>query len=108
MTSTDWKSRLLRRISARSSRTTRTISTFKTLTTAQRIDAVKQGKVDMVASLLTATCARWKDVDFSTIYYDARQALLVNLDSPIKTVADLAGRRLRGAGSTSIAQHSLR
>jgi polar amino acid transport system substrate-binding protein len=77
---------------------------FKTLNTAQRIAAVQDGKVDMVASLLTATCARWKQVDFSSVYFIAEQALLVNDKSPIESVDDLAGRRVCATqGSTSIA-----
>ena len=77
---------------------------FKTLDTAQRITAVQQGKVDMVASLLSATCARWKVVDFSSVYFLAQQALLVDNASPIRSLADLAGRRVCATqGSTSIA-----
>lgn len=76
---------------------------FMTLTTAQRIEAVKQGKVDMVASLLTATCERWNDVDFSSTYFDAEQAVLVNQTSEIDTIDDLAGRRVCATrGSTTI------
>jgi polar amino acid transport system substrate-binding protein len=76
---------------------------FKTLTTAERIQAVESGKVDMVASLLTATCDRWNDVDFSTIYYDAHQDVLVPVGSPVQTVAALAGKTVCATrGSTSI------
>jgi polar amino acid transport system substrate-binding protein len=76
---------------------------FKTLTTAERIHAVKSGEVDMVASLYTATCDRWKDVDFSTEYYEAQQDVLVPLDSPVKNVNDLAGKTVCATrGSTSI------
>ncbi len=76
---------------------------FKTLTTAERIQAVKSGKVDMVASLLTATCDRWKDVDFSTVYYEAHQDVLVRVGSPVHTVAALAGKTVCATrGSTSI------
>jgi polar amino acid transport system substrate-binding protein len=76
---------------------------FTTLTTAQRVDAVSSGKVDMVASLLTATCDRWQKVDFSTVYYEAHQDVLVPIDSPIHTLADLAGRTVCATrGSTSI------
>jgi polar amino acid transport system substrate-binding protein len=76
---------------------------FKTLTTAERVDAVKNGKVDMVASLLTATCDRWNDVDFSTVYYLAHQDVLVPVGSPVHTVAALAGKTVCATrGSTSI------
>src|SRR5690349_1643897 len=62
---------------------------FKTLNTAQRIAAVQRGDVDMVASLLTATCERWQLVDFSSVYFVAKQALLVNKGSKIQSVDDL-------------------
>ena len=76
---------------------------FKTLTTAERVQAVMSGKVDMVASLLTATCDRWKDVDFSTVYYEAHQDVLVPIGSPVHTVAALAGKTVCATrGSTSI------
>jgi polar amino acid transport system substrate-binding protein len=76
---------------------------FKTLTTAERVQALESGKVDMVASLLTATCDRWNDVDFSTIYYDAHQDVLVPIGSPVDTVAALAGKTVCATrGSTSI------
>jgi polar amino acid transport system substrate-binding protein len=76
---------------------------FETLTTAERIQAVKARKVDMVASLLTATCARWVDVDFSTEYYEAHQDVLVPIDSPVQRVIDLAGKTVCATrGSTSI------
>ena len=69
---------------------------FKTLTTAERIDAVADGKVDMVASLLTATCERWQKVDFSTEYYEAHQDVLVPIDSDIHSVDRPRGQdRLR-------------
>ena len=76
---------------------------FTTLTTAERIDAVADGKVDMVASLLTATCERWQKVDFSTEYFEAHQGVLVPVDSDIHSVADLAGKTVCATrGSTSI------
>jgi polar amino acid transport system substrate-binding protein len=76
---------------------------FTTLTTAERTNAVKSHAVDMVASLLTANCARWSDVDLSTTYYVAHQEVLVPSDSPVYTVADLAGKTVCATrGSTSI------
>jgi polar amino acid transport system substrate-binding protein len=76
---------------------------FKTLTTAERVQAVESGKVDMVASLLSATCDRWGSVDFSTEYYEAHQDVLVPIDSPVHHVADLPGKTVCATrGSTSI------
>ena len=65
---------------------------FVAITTAERIQAVKSGRVDVVADAMTITCARRKDVDFSTVYYDASQKILVPSDSPATSVADLGGK----------------
>ena len=83
---------------------------FKTLTTAERVQAVKSGKVDMVASLLTATCDRWNDVDFSTVYYEANQDVLVPVGSPVHTVDAPAGKTVcatRGSTSITKIQHQV-
>ena len=78
--------------------------TFKAITTAQRIPDVQNGSVDIVADATTITCERRQDVDFSTVYFNAGQRLLVPIDSPIHSIADLAGKRVCATiGSTSIA-----
>jgi polar amino acid transport system substrate-binding protein len=76
---------------------------FKAITTAQRIPAVQDGSVDIVVDAMTITCARKQQVDFSTVYYDAQQRLLVPMNSPVHSVADLASKRVCATkGSTSI------
>src|SRR5262249_21314775 len=76
---------------------------YRTLTTSQRLDAAKTGTVDLVASQFTVTCARLKDVLFSSVYYLGQQEVLVRGDSAIRTVADLAGKTVCATrGSTSI------
>lgn len=78
--------------------------TFKAVTTAERIPAVMNGDVDIVASLLTVTCERARDVSFSNLYYLAHQRFLVRRDSPIASAADLAHKRVCATqGSTSLA-----
>jgi polar amino acid transport system substrate-binding protein len=73
------------------------------VTTAQRTDVIKSGQVDLVASQFTVTCARRLDVDLSTVYYDAHQKVLVRSGDPIRSAADLAGRRVCATtGSTSL------
>jgi polar amino acid transport system substrate-binding protein len=79
-----------------------------------RIPAVTSGRVDIVAETMTITCARQHPaprqhdptaccVDFSTEYYDAAQRILVPVGSPIHSVADLSGRRVCAAvTSTSL------
>lgn len=73
------------------------------LTVGQREPSVESGKVDIVVDVTTMTCARWQDVDFSSVYYDAKQQVLVPSNSPAKSIGDLAGKRVcASAGSTPI------
>jgi polar amino acid transport system substrate-binding protein len=77
--------------------------TFKAITTAQRLPAVQDGTVDIVVDAVTVTCARKQLVDFSSVYYNAGQKLLVPTNSTIHGVGDLAGKRVCATkGSTSL------
>jgi polar amino acid transport system substrate-binding protein len=68
----------------------------------KRVSSVVDGSVDIVADTMTANCARWKDVNFSTVYYEAGQKVLVSTDSTATRIEDLAGKRIcSAAGSTS-------
>ncbi|MFC7277826.1 glutamate ABC transporter substrate-binding protein [Paractinoplanes rhizophilus] len=68
----------------------------------KRVSSAADGSVDIVADTMTANCERWKDVNFSTIYYEAGQKVLVSSDSTAKGMADLGGKRVCAAsGSTS-------
>jgi polar amino acid transport system substrate-binding protein len=68
----------------------------------KRVSSAMDGSVDIVADTMTANCARWKDVDFSSIYYDAGQKVLVSSDSKAKSIDDLGGKKVCAAkGSTS-------
>jgi polar amino acid transport system substrate-binding protein len=57
--------------------------------------------VDIVAHTMTVTCARWKDVDFSTVYFDARQRVLVLRDSTARSLADLGGQKVCATKSST-------
>ena len=77
---------------------------FKAISDAQRIPDVRSGAVDIVAHTMTINCARLQLVDFSTVYFDAGQRVLVESNSRAKSLADLGGKRVCAtAGSTSIA-----
>ena len=77
---------------------------FKAMTDAQRIPAIRSGAVDIVAHTMTINCARLQQVDFSTVYYDAGQRVLVETNSPVKSIADLGGKKVCATTtSTSIA-----
>jgi polar amino acid transport system substrate-binding protein len=67
---------------------------FRVLSSAQRIPAVADGEVDIVASLLSITCQRWQQVDFTTPYYHAYQTVLVFPNSNIRSIHDLNGKRV--------------
>jgi polar amino acid transport system substrate-binding protein len=70
---------------------------------ADRAQYVQSGKVDILAETMTITCAREKLVDFSTVYYDAGQQILVPTNSGITGKQDLTGKRVCApAGSTSL------
>ena len=78
---------------------------YRAITSAERIPAVKNGSVDIVAETMTINCERWQQVDFTTDYYDAGQRVLVRNDSTAQTINDLGGKKVcAAAGSTSIGQ----
>jgi polar amino acid transport system substrate-binding protein len=77
---------------------------LKVLTSDQRIPALQNGDVDLVARTMTITCDRVKQVNFSAVYYDAKQRILVKQNSTIDGPDALAGRKVCATkGSTSLA-----
>jgi len=77
---------------------------FVSVTTSERVPAVASGQVDIVASLLSITCTRWQQIDFTTEYYRTEQGVLVRSNSSIHQLADLGGKKICAIrGSTSIA-----
>ena len=76
---------------------------FVSVTTGERVPAVANGQVDIVASLLSITCTRWQQIDFTTEYYRTEQGVLVRSNSSIHRLADLGGKKICATrGSTSI------
>jgi polar amino acid transport system substrate-binding protein len=76
---------------------------FVIVPNADRVQAVQKGLVDVVAETMTINCAREKLVDFSTVYYEAGQRILVPANSAITGPQDLGGKRVCApAGSTSL------
>ncbi|MDH6680526.1 polar amino acid transport system substrate-binding protein [Rhodococcus sp. LBL1] len=67
---------------------------YRVLTSAEREEALQDGKVDVVARTMSITCERRQHVDFSSEYYEAHQRILVMTDSPITGVDDLGGKRI--------------
>jgi polar amino acid transport system substrate-binding protein len=70
---------------------------------SQRVPVLREGSVDLVANTFTVNCTRDSVIDFSTVYYNAGQRVLVRTDSPATRIEELAGQRVcAAAGSTSI------
>jgi polar amino acid transport system substrate-binding protein len=77
---------------------------FRAMTTADVIPTARSGNVDLVVATTTITCTRREQVDFSTVYYEAGQRVLVNRGSAITGLGDLGGKRVCATrGSTSLA-----
>jgi polar amino acid transport system substrate-binding protein len=75
---------------------------IKVIAYDKRVSSAVDGSVDLVADTMTANCARWKDVDFSSIYYEAGQKVLVSSASKARSINDLGGKKVCAAkGSTS-------
>jgi polar amino acid transport system substrate-binding protein len=77
------------------------------VSSAERIPMLKDGKLDFVATSMTRTPERLKDVDFSHIYFVTPHAVIVRKDSGITSVHQLAGKKASSA-STSTAGPNLK
>jgi polar amino acid transport system substrate-binding protein len=77
---------------------------YKAIPDAQRISAVQSDAVDIVAHTMTITCARLQLIDFSTAYFDTGQRVLVESNSPARSISDLGGQKVCATrGSLSLA-----
>ncbi|TNU76884.1 glutamate ABC transporter substrate-binding protein [Miniimonas arenae] len=63
---------------------------YRVITSGQRLQALQDGTVDVVARTFSVTCARWAEIAFSAVYFQAGQKLLVSADSPVQGFDDLA------------------
>ncbi len=77
---------------------------FKAISDAQRIPDITSGAVDIVAHTMTITCARLQEVDFSSVYFDAAQRVLVLQNSSASGLDSLRGQKVCAtSGSDSLA-----
>lgn len=74
------------------------------ITSKTRIPKLNNGDIDAIIATMTINEERKKEVDFSDVYFDAGQSLLVKKGSPIKSVDDLkkGTKVLAVKGSTSV------
>src|SRR5262249_5267714 len=76
---------------------------FRALTTDERTTAVQNGSVDIVVDAFTINCERIKKVDFSSVYLQAQQRVLVPSSSKARSMNDLDGKRVCATlGSSSL------
>ena len=82
---------------------------LRVITAAERLPALQDGSVDIVARNMTITCKRWEDIAFSSEYYRSGQKVLVRLGEKtesggsVKSIQDLAGKKVCAPnGSTSM------
>ncbi|AUJ59652.1 transporter substrate-binding domain-containing protein [Bacillus velezensis] len=76
---------------------------FKEVTSKTRIPMLQNGDIDAITATMTITDERKKEVDFSDVYFEAGQSLLVKKGSSIKSTEDLGkgSKVLAVKGSTS-------
>ncbi|AMA71524.1 amino acid ABC transporter substrate-binding protein [Aneurinibacillus sp. XH2] len=75
---------------------------LKEVTSKTRIPMLKNGDIDAIIATMTITEERKKTVDFSDVYFEAGQSLLVPKNSPITGIQDLNGKTVIAVkGSTS-------
>lgn len=73
-----------------------------TMPVQHRIDALKNNEVDLVIFTMTITCDRREEIEFSSVYFQAGQRVLVRKGSGISGLADLGGKPVCAPrGSTS-------
>jgi polar amino acid transport system substrate-binding protein len=78
---------------------------LRVLTPNQRQSALQHNDVDVVVRTYSITCARKKDVDFSTVYFNAHQRVLTVKGSGIESFQALSGKRVCAvSGTTSLAR----
>jgi polar amino acid transport system substrate-binding protein len=78
---------------------------YKAISDDQRVPDILNGSVDIVAHTMTITCDRLRQVDFSSVYFDAHQRVLIPNNSPAAGgLASLGGQKVcatKGSDSVS-------
>ena len=67
---------------------------YKAISDEQRIPDITSGQVDIVAHTMTITCQRLQQVDFSAVYFEAAQKVLVLKNSNATSLASLHGQKV--------------
>jgi polar amino acid transport system substrate-binding protein len=76
---------------------------LRVITSAQRIPVLENKEVDLVISTMTINCERLEQIEFSSVYYEAGQQVLVKRGSGHTGFDSLGGKKVCAAeGSTSL------
>ncbi|SDZ44726.1 polar amino acid transport system substrate-binding protein [Amycolatopsis xylanica] len=67
---------------------------FRAIPSKLREDVLKEKQVDIVVRTYSINCSRLKDVAFSSVYYKAGQKILVDKSSRVKSLPDLANKKV--------------
>jgi polar amino acid transport system substrate-binding protein len=67
---------------------------FKAIPSSQRENVLKAHQVDIVVRTYSITCSRLKDINFSSVYYQAGQRILVDKASTVTKLADLGNKKV--------------
>jgi len=68
---------------------------------AERLDALRGGRVDIVARNMTMTCDRWTQIAFSAEYYHSGLKILVPKGSTVTSLQALKGKKVCAPNATS-------
>src|SRR5215831_4150110 len=71
----------------------------------ERIPMLKDGKLDFVATSMTRTPAREREVAFSLIYFVSPHAVIVKAASDVTSVRQLAGRKVSSARTSTAGEN---
>nr|WP_307478203.1 transporter substrate-binding domain-containing protein [Cytobacillus purgationiresistens] len=75
---------------------------FKEVTSKTRMQLLQNGDIDAIVATMTITDERKKEVDFTDVYFDAGQSLLVKKGSDVTGIDSLDGKTVLAVkGSTS-------
>ena len=78
---------------------------YRSLGSAERESALQNHSVDLVAKTMTINCERREKVTFSTVYLQANQRVLAVKNSGVRSLADLAGKRVCTVSGTTSLDH---
>ena len=92
---------LMRAVAQRMGAAVETVS----VSSAERIPMLKEGKLDFVATSMTRTTQRLREIDFSVIYFVTPHAVIVKKSSDITSVRQLDGRKVSSASASTAGEN---